>query len=228
LTATVISAVPDVVTPRRRDACRGFREEVVLVPAEMLTKEQDRAPQALPAAAAPTERDELRPAVVKGGSIMATSASKGARVAAGIVCAVFAAFVLIHLLWAVGVTWGLDEVSGDGVTDAGIALTAVSLAAAAAGAAAIIVTLGGVGWRKTRLSDRVLHVGAWIVFAWPAIGTLNPATPWRQRAVTLPLAIAALVVARAHPREAPRPPVTRAGRGSRERMRRMPVKGGGR
>ena len=37
---------------------------------------------------------------------MATSTSKGVRVAAGIVCAVFAAFVLIHLLWAVGVTWG--------------------------------------------------------------------------------------------------------------------------
>jgi hypothetical protein len=40
---------------------------------------------------------------------MATSTPKGAHVAAGIVCAVFAAFVLIHLLWAAGVTWGLEE-----------------------------------------------------------------------------------------------------------------------
>jgi hypothetical protein len=145
---------------------------------------------------------------------MVTSASKGAGVAAGIVCAVFAAFVLIHLLWAVGVTWGLEEVSAGGLTDASISLTAVSLAAAAAGAGAIIVTIGRVGWRKTRLSDRTLHIGAWLVFAWPAIGTLNPDTTWGQRAVSLPLAIAALVVARAHPRphagEAPRPPVTRA------------------
>jgi hypothetical protein len=37
---------------------------------------------------------------------MVTSASKSAQVAAGVVCAVFAAFVLVHLLWAVGVTWG--------------------------------------------------------------------------------------------------------------------------
>lgn len=129
---------------------------------------------------------------------MVTSASKGVRVAAGIVCAVFAAFVLIHLLWAVGITWGLDEVSaGEGQLDASISLTAVSLAAAAAGAAAIVVTLGRVGWLRTRLSDRMLQIGAWIVFSWPAIGTLNPATTWGQRAVALPLAIAALVVARA-------------------------------
>ena len=77
----------------------------------------------------------------------------------------------------------------------------------------IFVTLGRVGWLKTRLSDRLLHIGAWVVFAWPAIGTLNPASTWGQRAVTVPLAIAALVVARAHPRpqagDAPRPPVTR-------------------
>jgi hypothetical protein len=37
---------------------------------------------------------------------MGTSTSKGVRVAAGIVGAVFAAFVVIHLVWAVGVTWG--------------------------------------------------------------------------------------------------------------------------
>jgi hypothetical protein len=62
----------------------------------------------------------------------------------------------------------------------------------------------------------MLHVGAWLVFSWPAIGTLNPATTWGQRAVALPLAIAAFVVARAHPRlhagDASRPPVTRATR----------------
>jgi Protein of unknown function (DUF3995) len=155
---------------------------------------------------------------------MATSPSKGVRVAAGIVCAVFAAFALIHLLWAVGITWGLNSVwAGQGNTNSGIALAAVSLAAAGAAAAAIIVTLGRVGLRKTPLSDRVLHIGAWLVFAWPAIGTLNPVSTWEQRAVALPLAIAALVVARAHPRpvRAARaeglPPRLRAGlaRGSR-------------
>jgi hypothetical protein len=31
------------------------------------------------------------------------------------------------------------------------------------------------------------------------IGTLNPLTTWGQRVVTVPLAIAALVVARSHP-----------------------------
>jgi hypothetical protein len=145
---------------------------------------------------------------------MITSGSKGVRVAAGIVCAVFAAFVLFHLLWAVGVTWGLEEMFPGGQTDASPSLTVASLIGAAAGAAVIFVTLGRVGWLKTPLSDRLLHLGAWVVFAWPAIGTLNPATTWGQRAVSLPLAIAALVVARAHPRrqagEAPRPPVTRA------------------
>jgi hypothetical protein len=147
--------------------------------------------------------------------MMATSTSKGVRVAAGIVCAVFAAFVLVHLLWAVGITWGLNsELAGVGDSEAGTALTAVSLVAAAAGSAAIIVTVARVGWVKTRLSDRLLHIGNWVVFAWPAIGTLNPVSTWAQRAVTLPLAIAALVVARSHPRlhagDASRPPIGRA------------------
>jgi hypothetical protein len=147
--------------------------------------------------------------------MMATSTSKGVRVAAGIVCAVFAGFVLVHLLWAVGITWGLNsELAGVGDTEAGIALTAVSLVAATAGTAAIIVTVARVGWLKTRLSDRLLHIGNWFVFAWPAIGTLNPVSTWAQRAVTLPLAIAALMVARSHPPpragDAPRPPVGRA------------------
>jgi hypothetical protein len=88
--------------------------------------------------------------------MMATSTSKGVRVAAGMVCAVFAAFVLIHLLWAVGITWGLNsELAGVGDTEAGTALTVVSLVAAAAGSAAIIVTVARVGWLKTRLSDRL-------------------------------------------------------------------------
>jgi hypothetical protein len=145
---------------------------------------------------------------------MATSTSKGARVAAGIVCAFFAAFVLFHLLWAAGVTWGLEEMFPGGQTDASLSLTAASLVGAVAGAAVIVVTLGRVGWLKTPLSDRLLHIGAWVVFAWPAIGTLNPLSTWGQRAVTVPLAIAALVVARSHSRphagNAPRPPVTRA------------------
>jgi hypothetical protein len=63
----------------------------------------------------------------------------------------------------------------------------------------IIVTISRVGWLKTPLSDRLLHLGNWVVFAWPAIGTLNPLSTWGQRAVTLPLAIAALVVARSWP-----------------------------
>ena len=149
---------------------------------------------------------------------MLPSASKGARVAAGIVCAVFVAFVLIHLLWAIGITWGLDEVSGRQADDpeltASLYLTAISLAAAAVGVAVIVVTLARVGWLKTRLSDRMLHIGSWLVFAWPAIGTLNPNATWGQRAVALPLAIAALAVARARPQrhaaERPRPPITRA------------------
>jgi hypothetical protein len=144
---------------------------------------------------------------------MVSSTSKSVRVAAGIVCAVFAAFVLIHLLWAAGNTWGLKAVSGGGPTNASIGLTVVSLAAAAVAAGAIIVTLGRVGWLKTPFSDRMLHLGNWLVFAWPAIGTLNPASTWGERAVALPLAIAALVVARSHPQphagQAPRPPVTR-------------------
>jgi hypothetical protein len=144
---------------------------------------------------------------------MVTSTSNRARVAAGVVCAVFVAFVLIHLLWAVGVTWGLNsELAGVGDTDAGIALTGVSLVAAAAATAAIVVTAARVGWLKTRLSDRMLHIGNWVVFAWPAIGTLNPVSTWAQRAVALPLAIAALVVARSHagpPADEPRRPSVR-------------------
>jgi hypothetical protein len=148
---------------------------------------------------------------------MASSASKGARVAAGIVCAVFVPFVLIHLLWATGNTWGLKAVSGDqlrgGLEHASTGLTVVSLFGAAAGVAVIIVTISRVGWLKTPLSDHLLHLGNWLVFAWPAIGTLNPLSTWGQRAVSLPLAIAALVVARSHLRprtdQAQRPPLTR-------------------
>jgi hypothetical protein len=143
---------------------------------------------------------------------MVTSVSKGARVAAGIVCAVFVPFVLIHLLWAVGITWGLEELFG-GPTEASIALTFASLVGAAAGAAAVYVTISRVRWHKTRLPDRLVRLGAWVVFSWPAIGTLNPATTWAERAVTVPLAIAALVVAVAdtpsHADEVARPPVTR-------------------
>jgi hypothetical protein len=100
-----------------------------------------------------------------------------------------------------------------GHTDPSIALTVVSLAAAAVASGAIIVTLARVGWLTTPHSDRLVHIGNWLVLAWPAIGTLNPLTTWGQRAVTLPLAIAALVVARSHPPphagKAPRPSVTR-------------------
>jgi hypothetical protein len=113
---------------------------------------------------------------------MASSASKGVRVAAGIVCAVFVPFVLIHLLWATGNTWGLKAVSGDqlrgGLEHASTGLTVVSLFGAAAGVAVIIVTISRVGWLKTPLSDRLLHLGNWLVFAWPAIGILNPLSTW--------------------------------------------------
>jgi hypothetical protein len=146
---------------------------------------------------------------------MLTSASKGARVAAGVVCAFFAAFVLFHLLWVVGVTWGLEEMfPGQPQNDASLSLTFASLVGATAGAAVIFVTISRVGWHKTRLPDRLVHLGAWVVFSWPAIGTLNPDTTWGQRAVTVPLAIAALVVARAQSRpqagDVPRPPAMRA------------------
>jgi len=144
---------------------------------------------------------------------MPTSSSKGVRVAAAIVCAVFTAFVLIHLVWAVGVTWGLKEVGDGGPTNASIALTVISLTAAAVASGAIIVTLARVGWLKTPLSDRLVHIGNWLVFAWPAVGTLSPLSTWGQRAVSLPLAIAAFAVARSRPRahagEAPWPPVMR-------------------
>jgi hypothetical protein len=82
--------------------------------------------------------------------------------------------------------------------------------------AAIVVTLARVGWLKTRLSDRLLHLGNWVVFAWPAIGTLNPVSTWAQRAVTLPLAIAALVVARSHA-------LPQAGEPRRPSVRRAPI-----
>ena len=54
-------------------------------------------------------RDHLLPKEV---SIVVTSASKGRPVAAGVLCAVFVPFVLIHLLRAVGITWGLEEMFG--------------------------------------------------------------------------------------------------------------------
>lgn len=154
---------------------------------------------------------------LEGRPIMVGSASKSARAAAGIVCAVFAPFVLIHLLWATGNTWGLEAVGGRrlgaGVEHASTGLTIVSLFGAAAGVAVIIVTISRVGWLKTPLSDRLLHLGNWVVFAWAGIGTLNPFDTWGQRAVALPVAIAAFVVARSHPQphagKPPRPPLMR-------------------
>ena len=146
--------------------------------------------------------------------------SKAARIAAAVVCAVFTAFVLIHLLWAVGITWGLDEVSGGDADErgvsAGLGLTFASLVGAAAGTAAIVVTAARVGWRKIPLSDRMLRIGAWVVFAWPAIGSLNPQTTWGQRSVAVPLALAAFVVARSRPGP-------RAARASRRPVGRAPV-----
>ena len=124
---------------------------------------------------------------------MVRSTSTSARVAAAIVCAVFVPFVLIHLLWAAGNTWGLEEMFGEWTEGQG-ALTFASLIGAAAGAAVIFVTISRVGWHTTRLPERLVHLGNWVAFAWPAIGTLNPASTWGMRAVTLPLAIAAFVV----------------------------------
>ncbi len=148
---------------------------------------------------------------------MVTSSSKIVRGAAGVICAVFVPFVLIHLVWAAGDTWALNALFGDqlggGTQHASTGLTIVSLFGAAAGVAVIYVTVCRVGWLKTPLSDRLLQIGNWVVFAWPAIGTLNPYTTWGMRAVTIPLAIAALVVARSHPQphggKAPRPPLMR-------------------
>src|SRR6476659_703138 len=103
---------------------------------------------------------------------MVTPMPKRARVAAGIVCAFFIAFVLIHLLWAVGITWGLDAMfPGQPNNEASLALTFSSLVGAAAGAAVIFVTISRVGWHVTRLSNRLVHIGSWVVFAWPALAT---------------------------------------------------------
>ncbi len=108
---------------------------------------------------------------------------------------------------------GAQKGRGRGPTNASIALTVISLAAAVVASGAIIVTLARVGWLKTPLSDRLVHIGNWLVFAWPAIETLDPLSTRGQRAVSLPLAIAAFMVARSRPRphagEAPWPPVMR-------------------
>ena len=143
---------------------------------------------------------------------MVGSTSKSARVAGALVCAVFVPFVLIHLLWAAGITWGLEEMFGEW-TGEQIDLTFASLIGAAAGGAVIFVTISRVGWHTTRLPNRLLHLGNWVAFAWPAIGTLNPGTTWGMRAVTVPLAIAAFTVARSRPQRhgrKARPLVTRA------------------
>jgi hypothetical protein len=143
---------------------------------------------------------------------MLTAPSKHVRFAAGIVCAAFTAFVVLHLLWAVGLTWGLDWMSG-GQSDendlqASIALTVASLIGGTAGAAALYVTAARVGWIKTFLSDRLVQLGSWVVFAWPTIGVVN----WgdsAQRTVALVVALAALVVAwPQHRPHTPRPPVS--------------------
>jgi hypothetical protein len=105
---------------------------------------------------APYTRDDL----LKGGPSWSAQ-HLGARAAAGIICAVFVPFVLIHLLWATGNIWGLKAVSGGGPTNASSGLTIVSLFGAAAGVAVIIVTISRVGWLKTPLSDRLLHIGNW-------------------------------------------------------------------
>jgi hypothetical protein len=52
-----------------------------------------------------------------------------------------------------------------GPSDASLVLTAASLVGAAAGAAAIFVTISRVGWHKTRLPDRLVQLGTWIVFS---------------------------------------------------------------
>ena len=51
--------------------------------------------------------------------------------------------------------------------------------------------------RRLAAACLVVFGVAWVVFSWPAIGTLNPATTWGQRAVTVPLAIAGAVIASA-------------------------------
>jgi len=72
---------------------------------------------------------------------MATSTAKRARVAAGLVCAFFIAFVLIHRLSAAGITWGLEAMfPGQPNNEASLAATVSSLVDAAAGAAVIFVT----------------------------------------------------------------------------------------
>jgi len=119
--------------------------------------------------------------------------------AAGFVCVVFAGFVLIHLVWAAGDTWGLEDVSGVRPQNPNGGLTVASLIGATAVVGVIVVTLARVGWLTTPFPARLVRLGAGVAFAWPAIGSLNPFDTWEQRAVTVPLAMALLVVARWHP-----------------------------
>jgi hypothetical protein len=59
LTATRISALPDVLRSRLATLAV-TREEVIEVPAEVLTKDEHRAVQTPPPTAAPTKKDGLR------------------------------------------------------------------------------------------------------------------------------------------------------------------------
>ena len=98
-------------------------------------------------------------------------------------------------------------------------LCIVSLLVVALCALAIVVTLARVGLRPTRLSDRFVRVGAWVLFvglAGEVLGAAGHSNAWQRfgnGGVALPLAITALVVAwariRPHAGEAPRPPVRR-------------------
>jgi hypothetical protein len=90
---------------------------------------------------------------------MLTSTSKGVRAAAGIVCAFFAVFVLFHLLWAVGVTWGLEEIwPGQQYNYASPELTFASLIGAAAGAA--VISSRSVASAGTRHDFRIACCGS--------------------------------------------------------------------
>jgi hypothetical protein len=114
--------------------------------------------------------------------IMSASPSKCVRVAADILCVGLTGVALIHAAWAVGVKWLLHESRG-GSTDWSVGLCIVSLLVVALYALAIVVTLARAGLRPTRLPDRFVRVGAWVIAAGLQLEVLAAAghsAPWQR------------------------------------------------
>lgn len=137
--------------------------------------------------------------------MLTSTSGPAARVAAVLLSAGLGAIALLHAAWAAGMTWGLDEASGGLVTEWSIGLCVVSVVVVALCVLAIVVALARAGLRPTRLPDRVVHAGAWVIFAALVFGVLANAggsTDWERfgnAGVALVLAIPALVLARSRP-----------------------------